>query len=305
MIDYLLAALMLEAEGNPIYEIGGADIVSYGDILREYSRQRGLHRLMIPVPVLTPRLSSLWLGLVTPLYARVGRKLIDSMIHPTVVRDNTALRVFSIRPREMREAIALALRNEDTDYRGTRWSDAMSAACQPRDWGGVRFGNRLVDSRVMHVDISPERAFAPIQHIGARKDGTTVSGCGSCAVCSTCWPAESGCVAAGATLNYWKLARRSIAGASRRSIPRVSSCWQLKCGCRAARGSTSRSRRKEAVQRSGRRLYSIRSACRESRTGTGFFRCISWYSPACFAESYTPRASRRMRANLTPDPLPM
>ena len=140
--------------------------MSYGDILREYSLQRGLHRLMIPVPVLTPRLSSLWLGLVTPLYARVGRKLIDSMIHPTIVRDDTALKVFSIRPRRMREAIALAMRNEDLDFRGTRWSDAMSAAGEPRDWGGVRFGNRLVDSRVVHVDVSPERAFAPIQRIG-------------------------------------------------------------------------------------------------------------------------------------------
>jgi uncharacterized protein YbjT (DUF2867 family) len=169
MIDYLLAALKLEVEGSPIYEIGGADIVSYGDILREYSRQRGLHRLMIPVPVLTPRLSSLWLGLVTPLYARVGRKLIDSMIHPTVVRDDTALKVFSIRPRGMREAIAIALRDEDLDYRGTRWSDAMSAAGEPRDWGGVRFGNRLVDSRVIHIDVPPQRAFVPIQRIG----GTT------------------------------------------------------------------------------------------------------------------------------------
>ena len=169
MIDYLLAVLSLEVEGNLIYEIGGSDVVSYGDILREYSRQRGLHRLMIPVPVLTPRLSSLWLGLVTPLYARVGRKLIDSMIHATVVRDDAALKAFSIRPRGLREAIALALRNEDLDYRGTRWSDAMSAGGEPRDWGGVRFGNRLVDSRVTHVDVPPERAFAPIQHIG----GTT------------------------------------------------------------------------------------------------------------------------------------
>ncbi len=166
LIDYLLAARTLEAEGNPIYEIGGSDVVSYGDILREYSRQRGLNRAMIPVPVLTPRLSSLWLGLVTPLYARVGRKLIDSMIHPTVVHDDTAFKVFSIRPRGMREAIALALGNEDADYRGTRWSDAISAAGEPRDWGGVRFGNRLVDSRVTHVDVPPERAFAPIQRIG-------------------------------------------------------------------------------------------------------------------------------------------
>ena len=166
LIDYLVAALSLDVAGNPIYEIGGADIVSYGDILHEYSRQRGLHRRMIAVPVLTPRLSSLWLGLVTPLYARVGRKLIDSMIHPTVVHDQAALVVFSIKPSGMREAIALALRDEDAGYGGTRWSDAMSAAGEPRDWGGARFGNRLVDSRVMHVDTSLDRAFAPIRRIG-------------------------------------------------------------------------------------------------------------------------------------------
>ena len=62
--------------------------------MREYARQRGLRRLMIPVPFLTPRLSSLWLGLVTPLFARVGRKLIDSIRHPTVVRDDGARHVF-------------------------------------------------------------------------------------------------------------------------------------------------------------------------------------------------------------------
>ena len=55
--------------------------------MREYARQRGLRRLAHPVPVLTPRLSSLWLGLVTPVYARVGRKLIESLRNETVVRD--------------------------------------------------------------------------------------------------------------------------------------------------------------------------------------------------------------------------
>ena len=57
--------------------------MSYGGLMREYARQRGLRRLVISVPVLTPRLSSLWLGLVTPLYVQVGRKLIDSIRHPT------------------------------------------------------------------------------------------------------------------------------------------------------------------------------------------------------------------------------
>jgi uncharacterized protein YbjT (DUF2867 family) len=166
IIDYLIAALDLAVEGNPIYEIGGVEVVSYGDIMREYTRQRGLRRLVIPVPVLTPRLSSLWLGLVTPLYARVGRKLIESIIHPTVVRDDAAARMFSIRPKGMREALAIALRSEDIEYGATKWSDALSSSGDLRDWGGVRFGNRLVDSRVVHVEVTPARAFAPILRIG-------------------------------------------------------------------------------------------------------------------------------------------
>jgi uncharacterized protein YbjT (DUF2867 family) len=79
VVSYLVAALDVQVGGSAIFEIGGADRVSYQEIMLEYARQRGLRRLLIPVPVLSPGLSSLWLGLVTPLYARVGRKLIDSL----------------------------------------------------------------------------------------------------------------------------------------------------------------------------------------------------------------------------------
>jgi uncharacterized protein YbjT (DUF2867 family) len=65
--------------GSRTFEIGGADQASYGDLMHEYARQRGLRRVMISVPLLTPRLSSLWLGLVTPVYARVGRELIAGL----------------------------------------------------------------------------------------------------------------------------------------------------------------------------------------------------------------------------------
>ena len=124
---------------------------------------------MIPIPLLTPRVSSLWLGLVTPLYARIGRKLIESICHPTVVCDASALQVFRIRPQGIREAIASALRGEDQEWAQTRWSDALSAAGPRRDWGGVRFGSRIVDSRMARVPGPPARAFAPIQRLG----GTT------------------------------------------------------------------------------------------------------------------------------------
>ncbi len=153
-------------EGSFIFEIGGPDVVSYEELMREYARQRGLRRWMIPVPVLTPRLSSLWLGLVTPLYARVGRKLIDSLRHPTVVRDDAARRLWAIDPVGVREAIARALRNEDRECAATRWSDAVSAAGDERHWGGARFGNRLVDTRSVTVAADTAAAFAVIERIG-------------------------------------------------------------------------------------------------------------------------------------------
>lgn len=169
LVDYLMEALALSFSDNPIFEIGGADCVSYGDVMREYARQRGLTRLMIRVPVLTPRLSSLWLGLVTPLYARVGRKIVDSVCHATVVKDTAALHVFSIRPVGVHEAIHRALHNEDQEFAKTRWSDALSVSGAAGGWGGVRFGSRLIDSRCVRVPVPPPQAFAPIRRIG----GTT------------------------------------------------------------------------------------------------------------------------------------
>jgi len=166
VLQYLHSALDLPVPGSSIFEIGGPDKVSYGGLMREYGRQRGLRRLMLPVPVLTPRLSSLWLGLVTPLYARVGRKLIDSIRHTTVVQDDTAMRTFPIRPIGVQDAIARALRNEDREYSETHWADALSSAGVIRRWGGVRFGNRLIDSRTLQVSVSPGAAFMPIQRIG-------------------------------------------------------------------------------------------------------------------------------------------
>ena len=79
------------------------------------------------------------------------------------------MRAFAIRPVGVREAIANALRNEDCEFAETRWSDALSSAGPIPRWGGVRFGNRLIDSRSVRVAALPSAAFTPIQRIG----GTT------------------------------------------------------------------------------------------------------------------------------------
>jgi uncharacterized protein YbjT (DUF2867 family) len=109
VLAYLLAAKDLPPGESRIFEIGGTDVVSYGDLIREYARQKNLRRWLISVPVLTPYLSSLWLALVTPASFQVGRHLIEGLKNPTVVRDKTALEVFPIRPMGIREAVEKAV----------------------------------------------------------------------------------------------------------------------------------------------------------------------------------------------------
>jgi uncharacterized protein YbjT (DUF2867 family) len=111
VLSYFLAARDLSPGESRIFEIGGTDVVTYGDLIREYARQRGLRRWLISVPVLTPYLSGLWLALVTPASFEVGRHLIEGLKNPTVVRDRTALAVFPIRPMGIREAIQRALKD--------------------------------------------------------------------------------------------------------------------------------------------------------------------------------------------------
>ena len=166
LIEYLEAALFVLDSGCRVYEIGGADQVSYADIMRIYGSCRNISVRMIPVPVLSPYISSLWLGLITPLYARIGRKLIESIVHPTVVRDESALKVFKIQPMGVEDAIRRAIDNEDKEFAETRWSDSLSSSGKMLSWFGVNFGARLVDSRTVQLNIPPTLTFKPIQRIG-------------------------------------------------------------------------------------------------------------------------------------------
>ncbi len=169
VIAYLVHGLDLEQEGSAVFEIGGPRQVTYGELMHEYARQVGVRRVMLPVPLLSPRLSSLWLGLVTPVYARVGRKLVTSLRNETVVRDAAARERFPVRPLDVDEAIARALAEEDRQMARTRWSDAVSSSGRPPRWGGSRFGSRIVDRQQAVVRAGTARAFAPIRRIGGSR----------------------------------------------------------------------------------------------------------------------------------------
>ena len=133
VIEYLVAAARLPRSGNLTFEIGGADVTSYVGIMREYARQRKLRRWIVRVPFLSLSLSSRWLTLITPVYAAIGRCLIESVRNPSVVRNPAALEAFDIRPMGITRAIERALTNEDQDVAETRWSDARApGGCRER-----------------------------------------------------------------------------------------------------------------------------------------------------------------------------
>ncbi|MDP3542284.1 MAG: SDR family oxidoreductase [Elusimicrobiota bacterium] len=167
LLAYLIAVLDKAPVVSAVYEIGGKDRVSYEQIMREYARQRGLSRMMIPVAVLTPWLSSLWLAVVTPIYARIGRRLFTSLRHETVVRDDKALRDFAVRPRGLAEAITRASTNEDREYAESRWFDALSSNGRAPKFPGA--SARRVDARSVDSSATPGRLFEEVAALGGAK----------------------------------------------------------------------------------------------------------------------------------------
>jgi hypothetical protein len=121
---------------------------------------------MIPVPFLTPWLSSHWLGLVTPLYAAVGRKLIESIRNPTIVEDFSALERFDIKPSNMAEAIEQALAAEQEEFVQPDWLENVLKRAGTDPHRVLHDKNRLVDHRVSTVRQSPAILFQTVSSIG-------------------------------------------------------------------------------------------------------------------------------------------
>jgi len=164
---YLIAALREEATGHTIYEIGGSEVLSYLDMMQAYARVAGLpRRVVVPVPVLSPRLSSLWIGLVTPLPVGVARPLVDSLKNEVIVHDHTAQERFGIDPTPLDAAIERALEHSEDLSVDTRWSDATTGPARPFEgdpsWsGGTLFtDHKEVDTSATPIDVY--RSFARI-----------------------------------------------------------------------------------------------------------------------------------------------
>ncbi len=161
LVNYLITAAADKTDESHVYEIGGKDVVTYAELMKTYARSRSLRRFMIPVPVITPRLSSLWLKLVTPAHYRIGRRIVDSAAHSSVVRDTRALRDFKIQPLTVEKAVASAL---ETEREGLRFLEP-----EPNAGAGIskrRIGTRFVERRSMRVTGTTDDAYEAISSVG-------------------------------------------------------------------------------------------------------------------------------------------
>ncbi|GIV77042.1 MAG: NAD-dependent epimerase [Litorilinea sp.] len=171
VLAYLVAALTTPASTGQMVEIGGADVLTYAEMMRQYAEERGLRRLIIPVPVLTPRLSAYWVHWMTPISAAVARPLIEGLRNEVVVRDDRARRLFpQIQPMTYREAIRRALARLQAGDIESRWSDALasSRATPPPVLLTMQEG-MIVERRQLDVDLPPALLFRRITGLGGER----------------------------------------------------------------------------------------------------------------------------------------
>ncbi len=163
VVQYLVDCLGVPGTSGRTLDIGGPDVLSYRELMRIMAEERGLRRrYVIPVPVLTPRLSSLWIHLVTPISHRIARPLAEGLRNRVVCRNDDARRLMPQELLTVREAIRAALDRVAHDEVETSWSMAGPIPGDP-DWAG---GTVFTDRRALRVEAPTEAVWRAVVRIG-------------------------------------------------------------------------------------------------------------------------------------------
>ena len=174
VLYYLRATANLQEPINHIYDIGGPEVVTYAEMMQRFAKISGLpKRVIIQVPVLSPKLSSLWIGLVTPVPTSLARPLVESLISEVVVDPKKTIAALIPAPAEglltVSQAIEFALTTTEKNLVDTRWSDAtfptapwQKAQSDP-DWAGEL---TLKDHREITTEVPLPFIWREIEGIG-------------------------------------------------------------------------------------------------------------------------------------------
>ncbi|PWK90647.1 uncharacterized protein YbjT (DUF2867 family) [Lentzea atacamensis] len=171
VLRYLVGATSLDA--NRTFDVGGPDVLTYLEMMLRYARVAGLpKRRVLPVPVLTPGLSSHWVNLVTPVPRSIAKPLIESLVHEVVCREHDIRELLPGENVGYDKAVELALtKSRDADVE-TRWSGASTpgAPSEPLptdpDWSG---GSVYTDERERRTEATPERLWEVVEGIGGER----------------------------------------------------------------------------------------------------------------------------------------
>ncbi len=167
VLDYLATCLDLPASIGRVFEIGGPDVLTYGDMMREYAAARNLRRFLIAVPVLTPRLSSYWVDLVTPIPASYSHPLIEGLRSEAIVNDHSARDVFKVDLIPFAKAVRRALERSRSGEMETYWASAQSprtAGVSKSEVQGV-----IVEERRLESTASAGAVFDAFAGIGGKR----------------------------------------------------------------------------------------------------------------------------------------
>lgn len=171
VISYLTAALEQPASLGEIIEIGGADVLTYGEMMLGYARARGLKRWLLRVPVLSPRLSSYWVHWMTPIPAGIARPLIEGLRNEVVVRNPRARQLFpDIQPVDYQTAVERALARLEAGAVETAWSDALTTSQGDRVPVNLTTEQGMViERREVDVQATPAQVYTIFSGLGGER----------------------------------------------------------------------------------------------------------------------------------------
>jgi uncharacterized protein YbjT (DUF2867 family) len=171
MLAYLIAALEIDGSANQIIEVGGAEVLTYQDMMLGYARERGLKRVLIPVPVPTALLFSNWIFIDTPIPAGVALPLIESLRNENIVHSEAARQLFpGIHPMGYAEAVRVALEQLEAGRVETAWSDALITSqgdIQPKIMESHE--GMIMENRQLVVAAPPRAIFQTFTGLGGSR----------------------------------------------------------------------------------------------------------------------------------------
>lgn len=171
VLQYLISAIKNPETRDEIIEIGGSSVITYADMMKIYAEVNGLKRILIPVPVLSPTLSSHWVHWMTPVPASLARPLIEGLKNDVIVQDNKAEKLFpEISPLSYKRAVELAMARIDTDDVETTWNDALISSKGDEEPVILKTKEGLnIERRIRTVNASSQQVFETFSSLGGEK----------------------------------------------------------------------------------------------------------------------------------------